>query len=180
MIRDEKGNKTRENFKLLQAKWRKTYAVQTGASKAGARELEWEDVDDELDEGWSIFRTWYAIFRSWWSNLDCDDLFLEHDALFLDRNVSIFRSWCLCFFIMMIFFLDRDALFLDHDCLFLHRDDVWWRHQRLIVDGLSKLEVLERASEDSDFVHCFGLFTYFYKRVLEPIEHEVKIFISNL
>ncbi|PRP81671.1 phospholipase D, Pi-PXPH-PLD [Planoprotostelium fungivorum] len=76
-------NPNQKNLKMLQSKWRRTVAVQTGASRSGARELE------------------------------------------------------------------------------------------LIVDGLTKEEVLERAAEDSDFVHCFGLFTYFYKRVLEPIEHEM-------
>eukprot|EP01117_Protostelium_nocturnum_P008284 TRINITY_DN2958_c0_g2_i2.p1 TRINITY_DN2958_c0_g2~~TRINITY_DN2958_c0_g2_i2.p1 ORF type:complete len:1421 (-),score=501.03 TRINITY_DN2958_c0_g2_i2:57-4319(-) len=79
---------------LQTRKYRRTMAVQKGASKSGAREIEWDDIDDELDEG-------------------------------------------------------------------------------MIVDGLTKTEVLERASEDSDFVHCFGLFTYFYKRILEPIEHEL-------
>jgi hypothetical protein len=41
-------------------------------------------------------------------------------------------------------------------------------------DNLTREEFVARATFDADFAECFGLFDYFYRKILQPIEQRVR------
>lgn len=47
-------------------------------------------------------------------------------------------------------------------------------------DNLTREEFVARATFDADFAECFGLFDYFYRKIIQPIEHRVRIILLCL
>jgi hypothetical protein len=45
--------------------------------------------------------------------------------------------------------------------------------------GLSQDAFLKRAGTDADFSECFGMFKYFYLKVVKPMEEMVNIVVLN-